>query len=292
MMAYFFRVDPVGSASLLARARATSRGSCTAHLSPNEDLLMSPGLERQALDDLASADVMVRGAALTMLERGGSETARPPLLDAFLRLEQAGVAPADANKQGSEQGFVSALVRGAGWILTPEQLRGVLAACSSDQCRRTVTAAQNSFEPPILVSPAMGGGPLDFGDYSVGSVPVHGHKQLQDRIVQFPKGTPFFIGRGVAGSWYGDLRISEIRDVLDATGMKLVDPPPPTPAARLTPGNEIDPRAALSAHRSTAWSLKTGVTGEVDSGLDRPAALSRTRYINRRTSTPLRASPA
>ena len=173
---------------------------------------------------------MVRGAALTMLERGGSETARQPLLDAFLRLEQAGVAPADANMQGSEQGFVSALVRGAGWIMTPEQLR-VLAACRSDQCRRTVTAAQKSFEPPILVSPAMGGGPLDFGDYSVGSVQVHGHKQLQDRIAKFPRGTLFFIGRGVAGSWYGDLRIREIREVLEATGMKLVDPPP-TPAAR------------------------------------------------------------
>jgi len=35
------------------------------------------------------------------------------LLDAFLRLESAGIAPADANKQGSEFGFVSALTRGA-----------------------------------------------------------------------------------------------------------------------------------------------------------------------------------
>lgn len=167
---------------------------------------------------------MVRGAALTLLERGGSAAALRPLLDAFLRLESAGIAPADANKQGSEFGFVSALTRGAGWMLTPDQFRIVFAACSTEECRRRVSMAQKLLEAPINVSPTAGG-PLDFGEFMMGSVQLHGRKQLEERTAQFPKGTQFFIGRYEGTAWYVERRAREIREVLEAAGMRIVDAP-------------------------------------------------------------------
>src|SRR5262249_1030455 len=83
--AYFFRVDPIWAAAEIERLRTRRPVSCFTRLSPNEDLLMSPGLERQAIEDLENPDPMIRRSALTTLQNGASAAAEKPLLDAFVR---------------------------------------------------------------------------------------------------------------------------------------------------------------------------------------------------------------
>ncbi len=93
--AYFFRVDAEWAAAALVRARQSGRGACAINVSPNEDLLMSPGLERQAIEDLSNTDALIRRSAQTLLQYAGSAAAEKPLLEAFARLRAAGVNTAD-----------------------------------------------------------------------------------------------------------------------------------------------------------------------------------------------------
>jgi len=83
--AYFFRVDPDWTSTMMARVRQNSRGVCRVNLGSIEDLLMSPGLEKQAIADLSSSNLMIVRSAETLLERGGSAAAEKPLLEAFAR---------------------------------------------------------------------------------------------------------------------------------------------------------------------------------------------------------------
>jgi hypothetical protein len=130
MLAYFFRVDPGFAESTMARLRQHT--NCNIDLWQGADLLASPGLEHQALEDVHSSNQTMRNSALVFLLRGGSPTAEQPLMDAFLALQ---ANSAKIPIQGSESGFLSALLNGRGWVPTPEMVDGITAACATDSCR-------------------------------------------------------------------------------------------------------------------------------------------------------------
>src|SRR5215831_13509866 len=207
LAAYFFRVDPIWAAAEIVRLRTRRPGSCFMSLGPNEDLLMSPGLERQAIEDLENPDPMIRRSALTMLQNGASAAAEKPLLDAFIRRQD----------EDLDDGFVRALLNGTGWVASKETADRARTACVTDSCRKLVDSAWQGLQPPIKVV-------LDSGPYGyamVGAVMVRGPKQFESKIAQFPKGTLFDLGTKSPDNAYRKGRLDEARKVVEGAGMKL-----------------------------------------------------------------------
>src|SRR5215471_11458943 len=207
LAAYFFRVDPTWAASEVVRLRTARPGSCFINLGPHEDLLMSPGLERQAMEDLENSDLMIRRSALTMLQDGGSAAAEMPLLDAFVRRQD----------ERLDDGFVEALLNAAGWVASKETADRARAACTTDSCRKQVDSVRQTLQPPINVGlyPGLSGYAM------VGTVIVRGRKQFESKIAQFPKGTVFYLGTNSPDNAYRKARLDEARKIIEGAGMKL-----------------------------------------------------------------------
>jgi hypothetical protein len=236
---YFFRVDAAWASAALARVRQNGRGACAINVSPNEDLLMSPGLEKQALEDLSNPDLTIRRAAMTLLQYGGSAAAEKALLEAFARLRGEpgdsgesvkpgeSVDPGHMLRAGMEQFFVTSLVNAAGWLPGEDAFTQITLYCATDPCRKQVASARKLLTPPISidVSPV----PVEYNGFRMGLIDLHSLKQAADKIAQFPKGTPFFITGSGPGSWYYEQRTAIIRKALEDAGMKIVDRPAPTP---------------------------------------------------------------
>jgi hypothetical protein len=207
LAAYFFRVDPTWAASEVARLRTAEPGSCFINLGPNEDLLMSPGLERQAIEDLENPDLMIRRSALTMLQYGGSAAAEIPLLDAFVRRQD----------ERLDEGFVEAVLNAAGWVASKETADRLRAVCMTDGCRKRVDAERQSLQPPIKVAI----NPVLSGYAMVGAVIVRGRKQFESKIAQFPKGTVFDLGTESPDNADRKARLDEARKIVEGAEMKL-----------------------------------------------------------------------
>src|SRR5262245_19598876 len=205
--AYFFRVDPIWAAWEVVRLRSVKPGACFINLSPNEDLLMSPGLEREAIEDLENPDPMIRRSALTMLQNGASAAAEKPLLDAFVRRQD----------EHLDDGFVRALLNGVGWVASKETADRARAACVTDSCRKQVDSARQALQPPIKVALD----PVLSGYAMVGAVIVRGPKQFESKIAQFPKGTVFDLGTKSSDNAYRRGRFDEARKIVEGAGMKL-----------------------------------------------------------------------
>jgi hypothetical protein len=205
--AYFFRVDPIWAASEVIRLRSVRPGSCFINLGPNEDLLMSPGLERQAIEDLENPDEMIRRSALTMLQNGASAAAEKPLLDAFVRRQD----------EHLDDFFVRALLSGVGWVASKETADRARVACVTDSCRKQVDSARQVLQPPIKVALD----PVLSGYAMVGAVIVRGPKQFESKIAQFPKGTVFDLGPKNPDNAYRKARLDEARKIVEGAGMKL-----------------------------------------------------------------------
>ncbi|MEP6962547.1 MAG: hypothetical protein ABI995_10735, partial [Acidobacteriota bacterium] len=231
--AYFFRLDAEWAATAFARARQAIQsinpgGACAISIAPNEDLLMSPGLEKQAIQDLSDPSPMIVRSAQTLLQYAGSAAAEKPLLEAFVRLRNNGVNSAGIMSMGIEQGFVTALLSANGWLPSENTFAQTLAGCLTDACTRQVASARRPLTPPIGITigssnpafdPTIGLGPL--GPRSI--------EQVRNRIAQAPKGTPFYIGGNDKGSWYFQQHAAEARKMLEDAGMKVVEQPAPAP---------------------------------------------------------------
>jgi len=217
LLAYFFRVDPEYAASLVYASRARQPAACTLNLGGLEDLLTSPGLERQAIADLSSDDLGVRRAGETFLQNAGSPTAEGPLWEAMARVRASLPGPND------QRDFLlaEALTKAPGWTLRPEKIDRLAAACVTENCRRDAQAVRRDLTEPIAIS--VDDQPNTFA--RIGTVMPHSHEQFAQKIAQFPKGTRFSVD-GARGTWYGSRRKDEIRQILEAAGMRLVDPAP------------------------------------------------------------------
>ncbi len=221
--AYFFRVDAAWASEALARARKIGGAGCAINLSSEEDLLMSPGLERQAIEDLSNPDLLVRRSAQTLLQYAGSAAAEKPLLEAFGRLHAAGVNATDVMSYGVEQGFVSALLSANGWLASEEAFNQAVLYCVTDQCRHQASSARKMLEPPISldVVPTV----PDFSSVGIGTLGLRSFRQFQDKVAQFPRGTAFSLSTYGEGSWYYQQRATAVRKALADAGMKVVDRP-------------------------------------------------------------------
>jgi hypothetical protein len=225
--AYFFRVDAEWAATALARAREATqgRGACAINVSPNEDLLMSPGLEKQAIQDLSDPNAMVVRSAQTLLQYAGSAAAEKPLLAAFAGLRATGVNQADPLSNSLDQGFVTAILSANGWLPSEAAFTQVLAGCITDQCKRQVESARRPLTPPIGVS--IGSQIPDGSNIGLGPLGPRSVKQFREKIAQFPKGTPFYIGGNDTGSWFFQQHAAEAQKMLEDAGMQIVAPPVP-----------------------------------------------------------------
>ncbi|HWB97256.1 MAG TPA: hypothetical protein VG672_11150, partial [Bryobacteraceae bacterium] len=219
LLAYFFRIDPAYAAERRALARSSGWGGCSLSLAPNEDLLMSPALEKAAIDDLASPDPMAQRTAQSLLQNGGSAAAQQPLWEGFARLR--GSRPAPMNQSMLEFGYVEALLKAAGWALTPPEVDRLMAACLTDNCRATVASERRALQTPLRITMMTANGLYA----SVGPFLLRSRRQLEEKIAQFPKGTSFVFERGYEGTWFREQRSREIRRILDASGMTAIIQP-------------------------------------------------------------------
>jgi hypothetical protein len=217
IMAYLFRVDPGYAVEHLAQLRSANPNCSLAILSPNEELFMTPALEKQAIRDLA-VPAFAR-TALAMLQFGGSAGAKQALMDAMQHWLENPPAPDGSRFDGA---FAEALLTGAGWLLTQREIDGVLAACSTDYCRQRVVYFRRFLDQPLQILVVAGMNELMY--IRVGPFDLRSPQQLGSKIAQFPKGTAFSILRSDVGTWWWDQRTREVRAILDANGMKLVDP--------------------------------------------------------------------
>jgi hypothetical protein len=217
VLPYLFRVAPTYAADRLAKTREFQT-SCYLSMSQSEDPFISPGLERAAIADLESPNVMTQRAAQTLLQNGGSATAEEPLLNGMEHLRERN--PQD--QQSLETGYVQALTKGVGWVLSPEKLNRLSTACISDSCRLSVESMRRYTEP---IGIECSGLPNDITSIRIGQYLVHGLKQMDAKIRQFPRGTRFFFPTFYHGVWYYEQQMSKILRLLDAAGMLVVDQP-------------------------------------------------------------------
>jgi hypothetical protein len=207
--AYFFRVDPDWAEVALARAKESGGGPCVLQFGSVEDLVMSPGLERQALRDISSPDVSTRITAAGLLQIAGSSAVKQPLMDAFVNAGRA------------DQDFLNALLAANAWLATPELFDWVARNCSTDECKRMTASIRRAAEKPPEIHWVWMGNPTYV---QMGLTTLRSRKQLEGKIAQYPKGSEFVFPKYASATWYDRERAREIREILEAAGMRLLVP--------------------------------------------------------------------
>jgi hypothetical protein len=215
LLPYLFRVDPAYAADRLTRTRKSQPGECILSGSPGGDPFLNPGIEKAAIADLSDPNPSMQRCALTLLAGGGSAAAEEPIWQAFARFHENGTAD-----QGLEYGFMDALIRGMGWIMTPEKLGRLAALCITDSCRQNVEAMRRGSGNPVAISIS---GMPNITAIRINLFEVFGARQLEAKIRQFPPGTRFSVPASYRGVWYYEQRMSEIRRILEVAGMQIVD---------------------------------------------------------------------
>jgi len=220
ILSYLFRVRPAYAAEKLESARK-AQPNCLLPISPIGNPFISPGLEKAVIAGLASPDIFAQRVSLTILEKGGSAAAEADLWNGLKRLHDATMNSQD--REALEGGYIEALTRSIGWILTPEKLDQLATQCISDSCRRNVESIHRHTGPPIgIVFSQM---ITDTTSVTIGSYSVHGTNQLEAKIGQFPRGTQFYFPSSYKGNWYYEQRIAEVSRLLNAAGMQIVEQP-------------------------------------------------------------------
>jgi hypothetical protein len=220
IMAYLFRVDADYAAGRLARMGAR----CSLlEIQGSEDLPMTPALEKQLIRDLDPAGA---NGVRELLQNGGSAAAKEALLDAMVRARD-NPSPAGVS---SDYLWASAILTGAGWLPTSGDFDRVLAACQTDFCRHSVGTLRSHMAEPLGIVPDSSPVPSSFA--SVGPFHLRTMQQMKDKLAQFPKGASFYLAVGYPESWWGREHTRELREMLEAAGMKVVEAPERPPASR------------------------------------------------------------
>jgi hypothetical protein len=204
LIAYFFRVDEGWAEAMLERVRKANGDSCFNDLSHLEDLLMSPGLERQAIRDLANPRWSMQ--AMVLLSYAGSDAALQPARDAFTR---AG---------GGDQHFLTELLVAQAWLATPELISWAAANCSTDVCREMARGWKRSIEEPPAIHWAI---EAEYTYAQIGIAILRSRKQFEAKVAQYPKGTAFVLPKDASATWYDRERGREVREILESAGMRV-----------------------------------------------------------------------
>jgi hypothetical protein len=224
LLAYLFRVDPDSAAKRMAQGTGTRRCDL-GEIQGSEDLLMSPGLEKELIRELdpAITPSMRVGIIVSFLQSGGSAATKQPMLDAMLIPAQAPTSPLPPGVTLSDN-RASNVLNAVGWLPSAADLEKALAICQSDQCRRSVTNARTQLAEPVGISPdAL----LSYA--RIGQVMLRSPQQVKDKLAQFPKGTSFYVAVGYPGTWWAEQRRREFEQMIVDAGMKLVAEPPRAP---------------------------------------------------------------
>jgi hypothetical protein len=214
ILAYFFRVDPDAAVTL----RKDPQTGIACPLFFRNPIVRSAGLERVALEDLASADAgagppnIVADPALAILARGSVQV-KDALLKRLAQLE-AGSPLAAA--------IVRTILQPGDWSLTAEDFTRLRVACGSNSCRAEVDSTERSLQSsPIAVSFNGIMSMINTSTVQVGPFAALGDEQLRKALQKFPPGTQFRMQS--ASRWWADQQRSDrIRSVFTALGLELL----------------------------------------------------------------------
>ncbi len=115
---------------------------------------MSPALERLAIENLSSGVVVIKDGFAQLLGRYGSSAAKQPLWDTMVYFrswwkghEEELKQPINREGRQFERTLLNALMRNRAWSLTKDELEGLLALCSSEECKANVAGGLRSRQP-------------------------------------------------------------------------------------------------------------------------------------------------
>jgi hypothetical protein len=159
-----------------------------------ERMLMSPGLERQLIQDTTSSDPSIRQAAYQTLSMAGSPSSLPELLKG---LEQAA---------RSKQEIISAILQGRNWVLKEADFAQLAKDCTGTPLCQEINRVQRESAPPYAVRL--------FNMFGCQGVWLSNHEvdslaDLDEKLTQYPLGVQF---RWESG---GASMSSEERDMRD-----------------------------------------------------------------------------
>jgi len=206
LMTYLFRVDPESAVKRMAQSSGVR--SCSPWgIQGSEDLLMSPGLEKELVRELdpAVSGAQQVGTVVGLLENGGSAAAKQPLVDTMQ-------TPVDDAR-------VNSFLNAVGWLPTAADFDKLLAICPSEPCRHEVNAARARFTEPVGISAQGSVFNMDYA--SIGPLKLRSPQQLKEKLAQFPKGTSFYVAVGYPGTWWAEQRQREFARMIADAGMKL-----------------------------------------------------------------------
>jgi hypothetical protein len=163
---------------------------------------MSPGLERQLIQDTTSSDPSIRLAAYQTLSLAGSPATLPELLQA---LEQATV---------SKQEIIAAILQGRNWLLKEVDFARLAKECAGTLLCQEISRVQRESAPPYTVRlfNMLGHQGVWLSNHEVDSL-----ANLDEKLTQYPVGAKFRWETGGA-SMSGEER--DMRDRVQALLME------------------------------------------------------------------------
>jgi hypothetical protein len=118
-----------------------------------------------------------------------------------------------------ETGFVDALIQGAGWVLTDDELDTVEELCINDNCRQFARSQRRALSRPVPLSMLL----ETSWQVIVGGTLTFSPEQTLDKLKQFPRGTAFRLPEGsrFLSSEVWRRRVDRLRAVISQAGMSL-----------------------------------------------------------------------
>lgn len=200
---YFLKYDPGFGETTVRNVLAGEprQGDCTDlsrlsfHLGT---YVISPALERVAIDSLRSPSTPVKRGAAEVLGKFGSPAALKPLWEAMEQFRSSWkgrepelVAPGYRGDLPLQFALVYALAQGD-WVLTEQDFARLHLLCSTDGCRQNVAAWRDRAGTPVLVSVyAM----RSYLQVNIGYYGSNSREEFRGRLARFPMGTRFRVYR-------------------------------------------------------------------------------------------------
>jgi hypothetical protein len=177
LLAYFFRVDPAAAASRVAQIRKPEAYPCTAlQFNGVERPLMSPGLQRQLIQDTRSSVPLILMGALQALSMAGSPAVLPELIQT---LQQT---------SGSKRDVIVAILQGRNWFLKDADYSWLERDCAGANICEELARIQRESAPPYVLRLN------DFAGHQ--GVWLSNHEEdslaeLDEKLAQYPLGAAF-----------------------------------------------------------------------------------------------------
>jgi hypothetical protein len=224
LMAYFVRVDPEYADRVFHShpwEMHAAPPACTArYFETTPRIAAGPVLERYMIAYLMHEDPRLKVAAARSLARFGSPAALAPLWDAFRyfhdywkgktqELAQTGAG------RGLEDELRDAVARGRHWLVTEADLRVIQSLCISDYCRDSTEIDLGALQMPVKIQMGSQAGEAQG---QVAQYAFESMEELEEKLSQFPKGTPFSLHAFGEGAGEAAIRI---RDYAAAHGLTV-----------------------------------------------------------------------